>query len=211
MNSAGNTSLPTALVTLADAATPGGNQFGDIVRFFRGNYSDYWAWTDAATDRWERMLNWIGARQISAVDISAITGSFADLNVTGRLAASSISADVQNITVLYHTADGFQPNQNSSTTTTLSEDPRNFDVIEFVARGVYWNITGIPTNVIQVAHRGAGLGFWDLTLGYEGSTDYYYISVRYPSNAATNPRNIELRRVGNGGVRVVTILGVKQP
>ena len=101
LSSAGDTNLPNALVTLANNATPGNNLIGDFVRFHRGSYSDYWLWTDRSTDRWERAEDFIGAAQISAVNISAITGSFNDLAVTGTLAANKISGDVQNVRVLW--------------------------------------------------------------------------------------------------------------
>ena len=95
-----------------------------MVRFYRGNYSDYWAWTDAATDRWERMLNWIGARQISAVDISAITGSFEDLNVTGQLAAGKV--DAANIRELTELWDGTQEISHDAISITTTGQIRNF-------------------------------------------------------------------------------------
>ena len=79
LRAAGNTALPTALRNAANNATPGGNRIGDFVRFFRNtansSYSDYWLWTDRTTDRWERVNNFIGAAQISAVNVSAITGT----------------------------------------------------------------------------------------------------------------------------------------
>ena len=134
LKSAGNTNLPNALETLANAETPGANKFGDIVRFYRGNYSDYWAWTDATTDRWERMSNFIGANQISAVNISAITGSFSDLSVSGTLAANKISGDVQNARVLYDATLSGNEIRSSSTykTITLKESLGAFDVLEVI-------------------------------------------------------------------------------
>ena len=134
LKSAGNTNLPNALETLANAETPGANKFGDIVRFYRGNYSDYWAWTDATTDRWERMSNFIGANQISAVNISAITGSFSDLSVSGTLAANKISGDVQNARVLYDATLSGNEIRSSSTykTITLKESLGAFDVLEII-------------------------------------------------------------------------------
>ena len=77
-----------------------------------------------------RMLKFIGAETVLAVDISAITGSFADLNVTGRLSASHIDADVQNVGVIWlgsrsinqNTAYGFKVGRSGSL--------NKFDVIQ---------------------------------------------------------------------------------
>ena len=215
LSNAGNTALPTALVTLADAATPGGNQFGDMVRFYRGSYSDYWAWRDQTTDRWERMIDWIGANQISAVDISAITGSFSDINVTGRLAANKISGDVQNVTVLYNSDDGLQI--SGPTFVTLTENPRNYDVLEFVASGVNtWNISGIPPGKIMVQpanHTDYSVMHVNLWITSTGDPRSYNLWVRFIQND-TNLRRIQVRDGTNTTSRdpvLYTILGIKQP
>ena len=106
LTSANDFALPAALVTLANNATPGGNKIGDFVRFYRNTYSDYWTWTDRATDRWERTLDFLGAAQIQTVDISAITGNFADLNVSGVLTANKIEAE--NLSGLFALWTGVQ-------------------------------------------------------------------------------------------------------
>ena len=87
-------SLNSTWITRADALTPGENIKNDIVTFWRGeSFSSSWYWSGTS---WLRMLKFIGAETILAIDISAITGSFADLNVTGRLAAEHIDSDVRN-------------------------------------------------------------------------------------------------------------------
>ena len=102
LTSANDFDLPNALETLANNATPGDNKIGDFVRFYRGGYSDYWTWTDRTTDRWERTLDFLGAAQIQTVDIRAITGNFADLNVSGVLTASKVDApNLQDLTQLW--------------------------------------------------------------------------------------------------------------
>ena len=53
-----------------------------------------------------RMLKFIGAETVLAVDISAITGSFADLNVTGVLSAEHIDSDVINSRVIFDGESG---------------------------------------------------------------------------------------------------------
>ena len=201
LSSANNTTLPTALVTLADAATPGENQFGDMIRFYRGSYSDYWAWRDQTTDRWERMVNWIGAQQISAVDISAITGNFADINVTGRLAANKISGDVQNVTVLYESNAG-QSVSSTLVVFNLTDDLRKYSIIETYQRAESGGYTSygqfglpaskIPTSTTALTDRPVAGGMrW------------------YQSNSG---RRVHLvRRQANTEIFLHLIIGFKQP
>ena len=87
-------SLNAKWITRANALTPGENITNDIVTFWRGeSFSSSWYWNGTS---WLRMLKFIGAETILAIDINAITGSFDDLDVSGVLAADKISADVRN-------------------------------------------------------------------------------------------------------------------
>ena len=73
---------------------------GDWIRFWRPDFNSWWTWNGPAAE-WRMAQEWIGAADIAAVHIQAITGDFGDLNVTGTLDASHISADVQNVDVLW--------------------------------------------------------------------------------------------------------------
>ena len=214
LSSANNTTLPTALVTLADAATPGENQFGDMVRFYRGSYSDYWAWRDRGTDRWERMVDWIGARQISAVDISAITGSFSDINVTGRLAANKISGDVQNVTVLFESENGIDIPTGLTltgfvqTNVTFDSDYRVHDLLEFIldTSGTYYICALIPSKIVQRATSADT----DRPYAYAYASRNISFGV-HRRRADTNGTRMNMRIEGSSGVKLYSVIGVKQP
>ena len=97
-------SLDATWTTRANALTPGNNITNDIVTFWRGeSFSSSWYWNGTT---WVRMLKFIGAETVLAVDISAITGSFADLNVTGVLSAEHIDSDVINSRVIFDGESG---------------------------------------------------------------------------------------------------------
>ena len=158
LKSANDTSLPAALRTLANNATPGNNKIGDFVRFYRGTYSDYWIWADRNTDRWERVKDFIGANQISAVNVSAITGSFNDLNVTGRLSANKISGNVQNFIKLHNGNVALHRYGSAGINTdeidlTLSDNVANYDLIYIYHTASFYGIAdrgdGGPGPLIQ--------------------------------------------------------------
>ena len=97
-------SLNATWTARANALTPGENIANDIVTFWRGeSFSSSWYWNGTT---WVRMLKFIGAETVLAVDISAITGSFADLNVTGVLSADHIDSDVINSRVIFDGESG---------------------------------------------------------------------------------------------------------
>ena len=103
---AAGSALPAALVAIADGETVGENVDGDWIRFWRPGFNAWWNW-GAAANAWRRAENWIGAADIDAVNIRAISGDFRDLNVTGTLDVShldvdSIRADVRNAAVIYN-------------------------------------------------------------------------------------------------------------
>ena len=97
-------SLNATWTARANALTPGENITNDIVTFWRGeSFSSSWYWSGTT---WLRMLKFIGAETVLAVDISAITGSFDDLSVTGVLSAEHIDSDVINSRVIFDGESG---------------------------------------------------------------------------------------------------------
>ena len=142
--------LPAEFVLLADEKTIGPNLDGDFVRFYRAGFNSWWTY-DTGVNRWRRAAAFIGAAEIQAVNIQAITGDFGDLNVTGVLAAAHISADVRNWTNIW------VGNQRigSSGTITLEENPQDYDFLYFV--GANWNTrhrwrsVTIPVSVLSAS------------------------------------------------------------
>ena len=165
--------LPNALVTLANNATPGDNKFGDFVRFYRNDYSDYWTWRDDTTDHWERTINFLGAAQIQAVNVSALTGDFADLNVSGLLSANKIDAgNLQEITELW---GGFQSIGTSTRTFTLLN---NHTINEFSHIGILF---GDSSNVALMSYYRSS---WFTTSWKEDSVLRTSLEVDYRRNSA---------------------------
>ena len=120
----GEGALTQAFITLADNATPGDNVNGDFVSFYHGNFAQARTWRES-TSTWVYAEPFIAAVSANFVDISAITGDFNDLTVTGILEATYLSANVFNV-------DGFtlsvSPFQQSYVGQTISgQDPRGVD------------------------------------------------------------------------------------
>ena len=116
--------LPSAFVTLANNATTGDNVTGDFVSFRRSGYASLWAWSGAL---WRVAEPFFAAEQILAVNLTAIQGDFADLNVTGRLSADHIDADVQNFEPLWR---GNQLVRDETWEFTCAKAWRDFDVLQ---------------------------------------------------------------------------------
>ncbi len=81
--------LPAAFVAIADGETVGENVDGDWIRFWRPGFNSWWSW-GAAASAWRKAENWIGAADIDAVNVRAISGDFRDLNVTGTFSAANL-------------------------------------------------------------------------------------------------------------------------
>ena len=92
--------------------------------------------------------NQVEARHISAVNIEAITGDFADLNVSGRLVAGSIDTNVQNYRELWRGDSGPSiTNASAGDLLTISQDVNDFDalLVSVRADGIGGGVEGIGT------------------------------------------------------------------
>ena len=106
-------------------------------------------------------VNAVAANKISAVNISAITGSFSDLNVTGRLSAGSISSDVQNVEVFYIGTPKDVDNPASVTAFPLANILSGVDIISGLGREVgsnTWSPFSFPTNRLGVGNSAGPTG-----------------------------------------------------
>ena len=178
-------SLNSTWTARANALTPGENITNDIVTFWRGeSFSSSWYWSGAT---WLRMLKFIGAETILAIDITAITGSFADLNVTGVLSADHIDSDVRNWRRLFSGSIAIT-SQSTWRSITLLESLNNFTSLFFVgaALGTNSNCTGsimrtrIPTSSSGITN----------------------IKVCYPFVINTQRNQFAIQRVSNTTIRV---------
>ena len=145
--------LPAALVAIANGATLGDNVHGDWIRFWRPGFNQWWTWI-GPDQVWRRAQEWIGAADIAAVRIQAITGNFRDINVSGTLAAEHIDADVRNVKVLWNHSVGIEIDEEGGSI-TLDESPVGFDYLEFVMQetnpGVSpYGLASIPLHKIHV-------------------------------------------------------------
>ena len=226
LQAAADTELPKALADLADAETPGANRRGDFVRFYRQEYSDYWVWnTLSANARWERLQDFIGARQISAVNISAITGDFADLDVTGVLSANHISADVRNAVTLWESdaLDGQLIAWNTESSISLDDDMRNYEslLLKGLGRGrANWGSADREASVRLIPRKtdaaSTSFGWYDLWF----STTYLQILALGARNAADEVILLAARsndgqtlhlRANDSRYRLTGVMGFKAP
>ena len=157
------------------------------------------------------MVDWIGAAQISAVNISAITGSFSDLSVTGRLSANSISADVQNVKVLYQNdAGNLISVRDTYEAITLSEDILDYDLLEIIGSyagatdnpGTGFGSGSIPTTKIRTTMALFNLVSYQTGFGTNWSLHFYRTAARTLMMARNN---------SDDRVWLHMILGIKQP
>ena len=147
------TTLPAALVAIANDATLGDNVHGDWIRFWRPDFNQWWTWNGPAQE-WRRAEEWIGAADIAAVRIQAIEGNFRDINVSGTLAAEHIDADVRNVKVLWSHNVGIEIDETGGSI-TLDRAPDDYDYLEFVMQetnpGVSpYGLASIPVHKIHV-------------------------------------------------------------
>ena len=86
--------LPASFTNIANGLTVGGNVAGDFIRFYRGNFVQWWTW-DASTDRWVRAVDLVAAARIQTIDLTAI-------NIIGgqawidTLTVNNINANLRN-------------------------------------------------------------------------------------------------------------------
>ena len=120
---AGGNTLPSEFVSIANALTVGSNVDMDAVRFHRNGFNSWWRWY-SDTNRWTKLLNWVGAADIDAVNMSSInvdvggiiqstnytsgssgrgwriqwdgTAVFDAASIRGTISADHIDADVRN-------------------------------------------------------------------------------------------------------------------
>ena len=205
------TSLNATWTTRANALTPGENITNDIVTFWRGeSFSSSWYWSGTT---WLRMLKFIGAETVLAVDISAITGSFDDLSVTGRLSADHIDADVQNVTVLYNGT----PLDVTSTSTTVSFTLLNsLSSLDFISGsgkksgGTTWNSWSIPSSELVSGtslSRPSNAKQFNIAIGHDSGDQLQMYIWKSSSNMTLYMRS----RNSDDNATIGEIWGIKQP
>ena len=93
------------------------------------------------------MLRFIGAETVLAVDISAITGDFSNLNVTGILTAEHIDADVQNAKNLYNGAAKDVDNTGQTVSFPLLNNLNGIQVISGLGSHSGSSVTWAPWSI----------------------------------------------------------------
>ena len=168
------------------------------------------------------MRNFVGANQISAVNISAITGSFADLSVTGRLSANSISADVQNVKVLYENVAGDLVTHLASGSTnfdtySLNDNALDYDVIEVICStsgaandaGDIFVFGAVPTANIGTSRNDLSEMNLAQYTDSNGTVYRYYVWMYVHG---TNNRTFRMARAQDiAYIWLHMVIGVKQP
>ena len=152
-----------ALVQALDAAVGGSplnNDWVQITADVVGGvvFIPTWAVYNESATEWRRAnRDFIAAGEIQAIDISAITGDFKDIKVTGTLAADHIDADVQNVKVLFKGSINLVFRTTNSA--AMSDDIGNYDILQFYGYvqgggGNRWHAsTGIEISRVQVSEN----------------------------------------------------------
>ena len=161
-----------------------------------------------------RMLKFIGAETVLAVDISAITGSFADLSVTGRLSAAHIDSDVQNVKTLYN---GTPKEVASHTTIITFPTLESLDNLDFIAGlgkntgdGNTWASWSIPASEL-VNGTSSSLPSTANRFSFSiGSADAQNVSI-YCWKSSNNMNLYMQPSFSNDDGVIGEIWGVKQP
>ena len=185
---AGPAALPASLVAIANAATLGDNVHGDWIRFWRPGFNSWWTWVGPSSE-WRMAEEWIGAADIAAVRIQAITGDFRDINLTGTLSAEHIDADVRNVKVLWSHSVGVSV-ETAGYTATLSDPPTDYDYLEFVLEELNPQISPFGLASIPVPHIRVGATFDnDSAIAYgiargAGEADGPTLLIRRPSSTS---------------------------
>ena len=206
------TVLPAELVAIANGATLGDNVHGDWIRFWRPGFNQYWTWNNPAQE-WRRAEGWIGAAEIVAVNIQAITGDFRDINVTGTLAAEHIDADVRNVKVLWSHSVGVSV-ETAGYTATLSEPPDEYDYLEFVLEELNPQISPFGLGAIPVGHIHVGSTFDnDSAIAYAiargaGEADGPTLLIRRPT--ATSAQLVMRATNESTGGALHGVIGIKE-
>ena len=204
--------LPAALVAIADSATLGDNVHGDWIRFWRPGFNQWWTWNGPAGE-WRRAEEWIGAADIAAVRIQAITGDFRDINVSGTLAAEHIDADVRNVKVLWSHSVGVSV-ETAGYTATLSEPPDDYDYLEFVLEELNPQISPFGLGAIPVGHIHVGSTFDnDSAIAYAiargaGEADGPTLLIRRPTSTSAD-LVLQATTASTGGA-LHGVIGIKE-
>ena len=209
---AGPAALPASLVAIANGATLGDNVHGDWIRFWRPGFNSWWTWNNPAAE-WRMAEEWIGAADIAAVRIQAITGDFRDINLTGTLAAEHIDADVRNVKVLWSHSVGVSV-ETTGYTATLSDPPTDYDYLEFVLEELNPEISPFGLASIPVPHIHVGATFDnDSAIAYaiargRGEADGPTLLIRRPS--ATSLQLIMEATTDSTGGALHGVIGVRE-
>ena len=209
---AGPAALPASLVAIANAATLGDNVHGDWIRFWRPGFNSWWTWVGPSSE-WRMAEEWIGAADIAAVRIQAITGDFRDINVTGTLSAEHIDADVRNVKVLWSHSVGVSV-ETAGYTATLSDPPTDYDYLEFVLEELNPQISPFGLASIPVPHIRVGATFDnDSAIAYAiargaGEADGPTLLIRRPSSTS---RDLALQATtASTGGALHGVIGVRE-
>ena len=140
---AGGNTLPSEFVSIANALTVGSNVDMDAVRFHRNGFNSWWRWY-SDTNRWTKLLNWVGAADIDAVNMSSINvdvgGTIQSTNYIAGTRGWRISwdgsadfADVRNVKILWSGSGVLveTASESSGVIFRVDEDVNNFDYLEF--------------------------------------------------------------------------------
>jgi len=91
-----------------------------------------WVTYDEDNTRWVASnYDFLAVPSIQAIDISAITGDFGDIKVTGVLSASHIDANVRNTVVLFSSRTGLSITSQFQSVTIENYDPKDFSQLLF--------------------------------------------------------------------------------
>ena len=131
----------------------------------------------------EIAANTITASKISSVNLSAVTGNFSSLAVTGRLEAGSITTDVQNYEMIYSSSSGTSITQaDAGTLLTVSADVNDFDELQLIV-SVHASFTRIGSLTIPVASIPSSFSAFNGQTNWSGSNRNEWFAAGLGSNS----------------------------